>query len=100
MCRRTPDLSNQLAALPSRKSLRLCLKAVHLLLQGCVAMGKCACVTDRHLAVRSCVSGVGGCRKYVVLCPSTPLLPVVWFSLLIHEADALREKRLQTSAAR
>lgn len=55
MFRRTPDLSNQLAALLSHKSLRLCLKAVHLLLPGCVAMGECACVqVDIYLCAQAC----------------------------------------------
>lgn len=67
LCRRTPDLSNQLAALPSHKSLRLCLKAVHLLLRGCRWM--CLC-TGLHLSERPCLSGVGGRSKnmwFVVL---------------------------------
>lgn len=64
--RRTPDLSNQLAALPSHESPRLCLKAVHLLLRGCVAMGERArAQVGIYLGARAC-RGVGGCRKYVI----------------------------------
>lgn len=49
---------------PAHESPRLCLKAVHLLLRGCVAMAEHAGV--QVPPVRSSTSGVGGCRKYMI----------------------------------
>lgn len=79
LCGRTPDLSNQLAALPSHESLRLCLKAIHLLLRGCVAVGECARVqVGISLCARACREWeVAENMWFVALRVLTPLLPEV-----------------------
>lgn len=79
LCSCTPDLSNQLAALPSHESLRLCLKAVHLLLWGSAAVGECACVqVGLWLRARECwVWEVAENMWFVVLLLLTSRLPEV-----------------------
>lgn len=75
LCRRTPDLSNQLAAaLPSHKSLRLCLKAVHLLLRGCVAVGECVC---EQVGIYLCSRAFRGSGRLQKICD-------LWLSACRH----------------